>query len=173
MVGYSDIVIKLLSAFLIAILGIILAQVSSNIIKRLLKGMEINKVVEEQLKVRWQLEKHLAYIIRYLIYFITLIIVLNTLGIPTRILQIIFVIFLIIILLFIVLAFRDWLPNMVSGFYILRTNKIEKGEVISTKGTKGKVIKISLLETQIETNNNEIISIPNHNLTKYEVRKEK
>ena len=173
MVEYSDTVIKILSAFLIAVFGIIVAQIASNITKRLLKGMEINKVLEEQLKVKWQLEKYLAYITRYLIYFLTIIIVLNIMGIPTRVLKIVFIIILIIIVLFVVLAFRDWLPNIVSGFYILRTKKIKKGDNISSKSIKGKVIKVNLLETQIETNNNEVISIPNHNLTKYELRKEK
>lgn len=173
MIEYSNLTITLLSAFLIAILGIVLGQICGNIVKRLLKGMEISKILEEQLKIKWQLENHLSYIIRYIIYFVTLIIVLNTLGIPTRVLQIVFLVLLSIIIIFIILAFKDWLPNLVSGFYILRTEKIKIGDVISTKGIRGRVVQINLLETKIETNNNEVISIPNHNITRYELMKEK
>lgn len=171
MVQYSETWLKLLTAFLVVILGLIIGQISSNIIKRFLKSMELNKILEDQLKIKLQLEKYLASTIKYIIYFATAIIALNTIGIPTRVLQIILIIFLILIILFIILAFKDWLPNLISGFYILRTQRIKKGDTIKSRGITGKVIQINLLETKIETNNNEVIFIPNHNLTRYEVTK--
>ena len=172
-IQYSDTFIKLLSAFLILIIGLILGQVASNIIKRLLKGLEINKVLEEQLKIKVQLERYLGGFIKYLIYFITVILVLNRIGVSTKVLQIILIIVLAIVIIFVVLAFKDWLPNLISGFYIIKSGKIKKDDIIKIKGVSGKVIQVSLLETKIETNNNEVIFIPNHNITKYELTKVK
>ena len=133
MAEYSGTLIKLLTSFLVVILGLIIGQISSSIIKRFLKSIELNKILEDQLKIKLQLEKYLAAIIKYIIYIVTLIIVLNTIGIPTKILQIILIIFLILIILFIILAFKDWLPNLISGFYILRTQRINKGDRIIFK----------------------------------------
>ena len=169
MVEYSEAIIRLLAAFLIIILGLIIGNIVKNVTKRILKGAELNRVIEEQLKVKWNLEKHISNIAKYLVYTIMFIIFLDILGIPTKILWAVFIVVLIAVVLFIFLAFKDWLPNLVSGIYILRTKKIKKNDIIETRGIRGKVIEINLLETKIETNNNEIISIPNHNLTKYEV----
>lgn len=171
MVQYSDTLIRLLTAFLVLILGLILAQIISNIIKRIIKGMEISKILEDQLKIKLKLEKYLALFIKYLIYLITLILILNQLNIPTKILKITLIILIIAIILFIILAFKDWIPNLISGLYILRTEKIKKGDIIKVRGIKGKVIQINLLETKIETVNNEIIFIPNHNISRYEMIK--
>ncbi len=169
MVEYSEAIIKLLAAFLIIILGLIIGNIVKNVIKRILKGAELNRVTEEQLKVKWNLEKHISNLAKYLVYTIMFIILLDILGIPTKILWALFAIVLVAVILFVFLAFKDWLPNLVSGIYILKTKKIKKNDIIETRVIKGKVVGINLLETKIETNNNEVISIPNHNLTKYEV----
>ncbi len=173
MVPYTDILIRILSAFLILILGTIATQIFSNILRKFIRGTEITKTLEEQLKLKLPLENYLSSFLKYLIYFVTIIIVLNQLGIPTKTLQIILIVLIILIAIFIILAFKDWLPNLISGFYVLRTQKVEKGDIIKIKGIKGKVIQVNLLETKIETNNNEVIFIPNSNLTKFELVKEK
>lgn len=173
MVLYSNLLINLLSAFLILILGLIAAQVLSNIIKRVIKGIEVNKVLEDQLKIKINLENYISLILKYTIYFITVILILNQLNVPTRTLQIILIIFVILVLIFIIFAFRDWLPNLIAGIYILRTEKIKVGDKIQLKDIKGKIVNISLLETKIETHKNEFIFIPNSNITKYNLIKEK
>lgn len=173
MTQYSELLIRILGAFLILILGLIMAQILSNIIRKIIRGTEVSKALEEQLKLKIPIENYISSFLKYIIYFITIIIVLNQIGIPTKILQIILVILIILVAIFIVLAFKDWLPNLISGFYIIRTQKIKKDDIIKIKGIKGRVIQINLLETKIETNNNEVIFIPNSNLTKFEVIKEK
>ena len=173
MATYSELLINLLGAFLILILGLIIAQIFSNILRKFLRGIGINTVLEEQLKVKMPLENYISALLKYLIYFVTIIIVLGKLAIPTKVLQIILIMLIILIVVFIVLAFKDWLPNIVSGFYLLRTQKIKNGEIIKIKDLKGKIIAINLLETKIETVNNEIIFIPNSNITNFEVIKEK
>ncbi len=173
MVQYSETLINILSAFLILIIGLILAQILSNIIRKVIKGMEISKTLEDQLKIKFKLEKYLASIVKYILYLVTIILVLNKLGVSTRVLEIIFIIIIVAMIIFIILAFKDWLPNLISGFYIIKSQKLEKGDIIKVKGITGRVMQINLLETKIETNNNEIIFIPNHTITKYEVTKVK
>ena len=173
MAEYSELLIRILGAFLILILGLIVAQILSNILRKIIRGTEISKALEEQLKLKIPLESYISSFLKYLIYFITIIIVLSQLGISTKILQTILVILIILITIFVILAFKDWIPNLISGFYIIKTQKVKVNDIIKVKGIKGKVIQVNLLETKIETNNNEVIFIPNSNLTKFELTKEK
>ena len=48
----------------------------------------------------------------------------------------------------------------------MKNKTIKKGDIITIDGVKGKIIGITLLETKIETNNKEIIFIPNANVAK-------
>ncbi len=173
MVEYSTTAINVITAFLIIILGLVIGSIFDNIIRRFLRGLEINSVLEEHLKIKLQLEQNLSTFVKYMIYFVAIIIALDKLGVPTKILRIVFIVLFILVIIFVVLAFKDWVPNLLSGFYILRNNKIKIGDIIKVNGVKGKVIAVNLIETKIETNNNEIIFIPNSNITKYEVIKER
>ena len=107
MVEYSEHLMRALSAFLILIIGLIIAQVVSNILRKFLKGVGLSQILEDQLKVKFPLEKHISNILKYLIYAITIILVLNKLGIPTRILQIILIILIVTIFIFIILYVKD------------------------------------------------------------------
>ncbi|MBI2148872.1 hypothetical protein HYU23_04275, partial [Candidatus Woesearchaeota archaeon] len=68
---YSNILIKVLGAFLILILGLIAARIISNITRKIIRGTEVSKSIEEQLKIKVNLENYISSILKYLIYFIT------------------------------------------------------------------------------------------------------
>jgi len=173
MVEYSENIIKVVTALLILIFGLLIANILNNIIRKLLRDIEINKIIKEQLKINIKVEEIAASVIKYLIYTGTVIIALNKLGFSTRILQIILLVFILLALVFIALAFKDWIPNLVSGFYIIKNKKLLKGDDITINDIKGKVLQVNLIETKIETNNKEIIFIPNSSITKYKVIKSK
>ncbi len=172
MVEYSESIIKAVSALLIILFGLLIANIINNLLRKLLRDVEINKIIKEQLKLRFNLSETLSSIVKYLIYAVTFIIVLSKLGIPTRTLQIVFIGIILFFVVFIILAFKDWIPNLVSGFYILRNKNLKIGDRIKINNLQGRIIKINLIETKIETNNKEIIFIPNSSITKYGVTKE-
>ncbi len=171
MVEYSNLFIDIISAFLILILGLVIASIITNILKRLLKEAEIGEIIRKQLKIKIKIEYYIVSLAKYIIYFVTFILLLNQFGIPTLILDVILAVLLVIIIVFIVLAFKDWIPNFVSGLYIYKTQKIKTGDTIIINGVEGKVKEISLIETKILTKKNEVIFVPNSNITKYEVVK--
>ena len=172
MVQYTGFPIKVIGAFLTLIIGLVIATTLTNILRKFLRGIEVNRLVQQQLKIKILIEEKLVAVLKYLIYFVTITLILTQLGVSTRILVIILVVFLVIISIFLILAFKDWIPNLISNFYLKRTDKIKVGDVIKVKGIKGRVMAMNMLETKIETVNKEIIFIPNANLTKYEVIKE-
>lgn len=169
MFNYSQNIINVITALLVVLLGLFVANISSNSLRRILRNIEINNIFKEELKL--SLDGILSNITKYAIYFITAIIALNRIGVSTRTIQMVFLIFLAVAIVFVILAFKDFAPNLVSGFYILRTRKINKGDWILIDGLEGKIMAVNLVETKIETKNKELIFIPNSRIMKYKVIK--
>src|SRR3989344_809304 len=171
MVEYSDISIRIVTALLVLLLGLLIANIVNNTLRRILRNIEINRIIHEQLNLKISAEEFSSSVLKYLIYFATVIIALNQLGFSTKVLQMVFIVFLVIVVVFVILSFKDFAPNLISGFYILKTGKLKKGDIIEINELKGKVLNINLVETKIETNNKELIFIPNSNITKFKVIK--
>ena len=85
-------------------------------------------------------------------------------------LYIILGVILLFIVAFIILAIKDFIPNVISGFVIQHRKLLEKGERVKIGDIEGKVEKISLTEVQIRSGE-EVIVIPNSILSKEIIRK--
>ncbi len=167
----QNIIIRLIAAVIILLIGFIIARILGNLTKKVLHELETNKILKEQAGVKIQVEEFSNAIVRYIIYFIAIIMALNQLGLTTTILSIILIILLVILVGFIILAFKDFIPNIVSGFVIHQREKIKPGDKIRVKDIEGEVIHVNLVETKIKTKKNDIVFIPNSILTKNEVMK--
>jgi len=164
--------INSLTALLIAVIGIVLAQIISNIVKKLLKGMGVNKLLEKELGISINIVKWVSWAIKWLVYVITLVLVLSQLGIPTKTLKIAFLIILALTGIFIILSSRDWIPNLIAGMYIKKTKKLKTGDTITVKGIKGEIRSMGSLEVEIKTPRGERVFIPNTIFIKEEVVKQ-
>ncbi len=159
-----------LTAVLLIILGTVIAQILRKIVKRAIKKTELGPLLKRELNLKTEIEDKIANTIKYIIYTITIIIALTEVGIPSKALEWILIIILVLIVLFVLLAVKDWIPNMAAWLYLIKTQKIKRGETISVRGLEGVVTHIGLLETKVQTKE-EIIFIPNLTLIKGEVRK--
>jgi len=169
MVDYSSLFVRVLGFFLLITLGLTLGHILSNVLYKILHDMEVDKILKKQLHLRFSLEKHLSSFLKYLVYGFALIVGLTQLGVPARVLWIFFFAVLVLIVLFLLFAFKDWIPSVLSGVYILHTQKIKRGETIRTEGFTGKVVKVNLLETKFQVKNKEMIFVPNSLLMKQEI----
>lgn len=167
----DNIIVRLIAAVIILLIGFVVARLSSRLTKRILNELETNKILKEQAGVKMQVEEFISSIVKYIIYLIAVIIALNQLGLTTKILYLILVIILVILVGFIILAFKDFIPNVVAGFIIYQRDKIKAGDTIRVKDIEGKVIHVDLVETRIKTKKNDIVYIPNSILNKNEVVK--
>ena len=166
----SSLFIRLIGFFLIIIVGLTLGHLFSSILKKVLKGMEVDKILKKQLKIKFSLESRLVSLLKYFIYALAAIIALTELGLPTSILKLIFFIILGITLLFLLFSFKDWIPSVLAGLYIIHTKKIKRGDTIKTQGFSGTVKKVSLLETEFRSKTKEKIFMPNSLLMRQELR---
>lgn len=161
---------KITSALITLIVGIILARVCSNFIKRLLEEIELDKLVK---KVGFVVPfgNYFYLGVRYLIYFGTLVLALRELGFSNKGLEMLFILVFALVIIFIILAFKDTLPSLVARFIFLGKYKLKKGDKIKVDNIEGIIQEIGLLETKIK-HNEEFIFIPNSILAKKVIKKD-
>src|SRR3989344_2703114 len=129
--AYSLTTINLTSAFLILVFGWALGTILANILRKILKGIQASTTLERHLKLKLKLEHTLPNTLKYLI------------------------------LTLILLPFKDWIPNLLAWRRLSRTQRIKSGDAITIKGVEGRVVEVGLIETKIQTSNNETIFVPN------------
>jgi small-conductance mechanosensitive channel len=168
---FSGLINKILIALIILLIGFILGKVASRITHKTLKEIKLNKIISEASGIKISFEEIISHFILYFIYFISIIMTLRHIGIATDILNILSGAIIILIGIFILMSVKDFIPNIISGIIIHQRNIINEGDIIIINNIKGKVISLTLLETKLKTNSNDIIIIPNSNLTKNEIIK--
>lgn len=166
---YSLNITNIISALIIVILGVILARIASNFIRKIIEEIELDKLIKKTGFVI-PFGKHFYLGIRYLIYFGTLVLALRELGISNKGLEALFIITFALIIVFIILAFKDIFPSLIARFVFLGKYDLKKGDEIEFDDIKGKIKNIGLLETEIKTKK-ESIFIPNSVLVKKIIKK--
>lgn len=159
--AYSLTTINLTSAFLILVFGWALGTILANILRKILKGIQASTTLERHLKLKLKLEHTLPNTLKYLILTLILVLALTRIGIPYTYLTWAAAFVIIATLLFILLSFKDWIPNLLAWRHLSRTQRIKSGDTITIKGVEGRVVEVGLIETKIQTSNNETIFVPN------------
>ncbi|MFH1209227.1 MAG: mechanosensitive ion channel domain-containing protein [archaeon] len=162
----SDPVIKVIVALVIIIFGLVFGRFLGKLTKKLLKELEVDRILKEQTRINFSVEDLLGSIVQYIIYIIAIIIALNQLGLTQTILYIVLGAILVIIIIIIILALKDFIPNIIAGFFIHQKSLISKGDRIKIKDVEGTILYVSLIETKIKTRTKDIVYIPNSLLIK-------
>ena len=153
----------ILISFFTLVMGIIIARLSSNLIKRIIRETNSHKLIKNKFKKVSSLDKILPNLTRIIIYLITINLILDQQEINIKKSVIIFSI---LILSLILLSFKDLLPNIVVGIYLKLFKRIKLEETIRINDIEGKIKRISIFEVTILTKKKELISIPNIDLLK-------
>lgn len=165
---FSKFLGKLIVAVVILLIGFIIGKLAERIIQKVLHELEVDRLIERT-GVKFSLETVISNLAAYLVYLITIIMALNQLGLTTIILYIVVSGIIILIVVSTLLAIKDYIPNIIAGFFIFKKAKIKEGNKIKFNGTEGRVKKIGLVETEILTRNGDQIFIPNSILVKSKV----
>lgn len=164
---------KFVVAMLLLIIGLILGKLVGKAVKRLLSEVQFNKVIRKAVGINLKLEEILSSVSTYVIYFIFVIWALESIGFSTVILNILAIGVIIIIVLSIFLGIKDFVPNFFAGIVIHSKDLINEDDYIKTSTVEGKVVKIDLLSTRIETKQKDLIFIPNSILVREKFVKKK
>ena len=157
-----------LAAVVILLVGLIIGLVVKKVLKRVLHEVELDKTIA-RLGKNYSLENKLSSLAAYVIYFLALVIFLNQLGITSIILYIVAGVILLLLGATFLLGIKDFIPNFIAGITIYRKGNLAVGKKIKVNNISGKIIKLGLLELEIETNKKDRIYVPNALLVKSKV----
>jgi len=159
---------RIIIAFIIFVIGLMIGRVMGNFVKKILHEIELNKMLKSA-NVKMDLEDRLGKLVKYLIYFFAAVIALNQLGWASTLLSWISIGILIVIIVGFLLAVKDYIPNMIAGFVIMKNKTFKVGDTIEAAGAKGKVVKIRLVETEIKSKG-DVLFIPNATIMKSKLK---
>jgi small conductance mechanosensitive channel len=154
---YSKIVVAMLLLFI----GLILGKFSGKAVKKLLSQVELNKLVRKAIGVNLRPEEIISSLVTYAVYFVFIIWALESIGISTLILNIFAIGVIAVIIISIFLGIKDFVPNLFAGIIIHSKDLVNKEDIIKSGTMEGKVVKVDLLSTRIETKSKDLIFIPN------------
>ena len=144
----------------ILLIGFGLGILAKKLIFKLLKELELNKIMNK-VGVMYDLEKIVSSIVSYVIYLFTIVIFLDKLGIKSIVLYLFVGAILMLIILTFLVGLRDIIPNFVAWLILQKKGKVKVGRKIDVKNIYGTVEKIGYLETEIKTDNGDILYVPN------------
>ena len=162
--------LKMGSALLIFLIGFIIGNVLGKLVYKLLKEIELNNILKNLTGLKLNLDHLISNILSYAIYFLSLVAALEQLGIANIILYLVSGTIIIFILLSFFIAIKDFIPNLVAGFYLYSKEKLKDGCKEEINDIKGVLEHIDLLQVRIKTQKGDTIYIPNSTVIKSNIK---
>ncbi len=153
-------VYNLTIGFIVLLVGLGLGVLLKKVVLKILQEIELNKVLGK-VGLTYDLERWISSIVSFVVYLITLVIFLNQLGITSIVLYLIVGAILMLIVLTFIVGLKDVFPNLVAWIVIQRRGHIKEGSRVEVKEISGVVEKVGMMETEIRTENGDILYVPN------------
>jgi len=163
----ASILNRLVMVAVILLIGLIAGRLVGKLLQRALKSLELGRFVKPLSK--FSIEDLIGGAATMAIYFATAVMALDYLGINTLVASIIAIVIIAAVIGSVFLSVGNILPNLTAGIVIYTRRPLKKGDIIKYKDIQGKIVGTGLLETRVETDNKDIIFIPNSNLLREEV----
>lgn len=145
----------------ILLIGLGLGILAKKLVSRVLREIELNKIMM-RIGIMTDIEKALSNMVAYLIYLISIVFFLNQLGITSIVLYLVVGAVLMLLVLTFIVGLKDVFPNLVGWLYLQKKHhKIKEGYHININEITGRVQHIGYLETEIKTDNGDVLYIPN------------
>lgn len=157
----NELLISIVSAVIILLIGFIVGRIVGKLLLKVLREIEFDKTVKKATGYQHSAAELSSNIASYFIYFITIILALESLGLTPFVLNMIVVVIIVILAISIILAVKDFIPNFAGGYSVRTKGLFKKGDIVKVDTVEGKIVKINLLDTHIETHNGDLILIPN------------
>ena len=153
----SGILLKIIMAFIIFLLGLIIGKFAGMIITKLLYELQIDQILET-IGIKFFFSSAAGKLVSFVIYIIGIIVALNQLGL-TKIVTIVLVVFFSIILIAVVLlGTLDIIKNLFLGLYLRK--KFLGKRTIKTKILSGKILDVGYTKIKVQTKDEEVLVVP-------------
>ena len=153
----TNVFLKIVSAFVIFVIGLIIGKFAGFIVSNLLHELKIEELLET-MGMKLFISKTAGMIVSIAIYIGGLILALNQLGIAEIFVIVIAALIAIIIILAVLLGAADMIRNFFAGAG-LRKKYLSK-KTINLPAVKGKIIEVGLTKIKVETKDKDILVVP-------------
>jgi len=158
-------------AIFLVIFGLILGKILGRVVKKVLAEIKLDKLIKSMTGISFRMESIFSSIVTYFIYFIFVIWALEKVGLGSIVLNILAGGVVIIVIISLLLGIKDFLPNAVAGLFLNIKGIVNEDDWIKSDNIEGKVIKVELIDTILETKKKDIIFIPNSVLVRSKIIK--
>src|SRR3989338_6082373 len=156
--GYFNTIVV---SVVILLIGFTIGILAKKFLRRVLQEIEFNKIMRS-VNITYDVEWWISTIVSYIIYLSTIIIFLDQFDIKyTTILYIIMGAIVLLIVLSLVIGLRDVFPNFIGWMYLQKKGKLKEGHRIEIREITGTIERIGYLETEIKTEQGDILYVPN------------
>ncbi len=159
---YSQIIVALILIFF----GLILGKLLGSLVKRILTEIRLDRLVKSLTGISLQVESFISSLVKYFTYFVFVIWALEKLGLGSIVLNLLAGGVILIVIVSFILGIKDFIPNAVAGIFLHVKGILREDDWIKTDDIEGRVVKVELVDTQLETRSKDIIFIPNSVLAK-------
>jgi small-conductance mechanosensitive channel len=171
----NPILINIVTAALIFLLGIVVGKIIEKLLLKFFDLIELNKLINKMVKLKFSLSKTVSRIIAYFVYIIALVMALNRLAITTTIITTAVIVIIIVMLLFMIFGINNFFANVFAGLVVRFRKNINVGDYVKisdkNKNIEGHIISLNMLNMRLETGKEEVVFIPNMAVFKSEIIK--
>lgn len=168
--SYSYLIVEGIVILLVSFgLGIL----TQKILSKVFREIELNHIMSK-VGITYNLEKWVSTIISYVIYLVGIVIFLDLLGIAPYVLYLILGAVLMLFILTFIVGLKDVIPNLVAWVILHKDERITVGRRVEVREISGRVEKIGYLETEIVTDHDDTLYVPNSLFlkSKFKVKKD-
>ena len=169
----SRLLTKYVAALVILLVGFIVARLIGIISTIVLRELNINRIVKRYLGLGISLEEILSTVFVYTAYFFTIVMALDQIELTTKLFDMVSIAVIIVIAISIGIALKDFIPNLIAGFYLLHVGHVKPGDRVKIDNSEGRIVELHLLESRIETKEKDTLLVPNSTMIKKIIRVEK
>ena len=145
---------------IILIVGFGLGIFAQKLLNKVLKKMELNQIMGK-VGITYNLEKWISLVASYVIYLLFIIFFLDHLGIRNIVVYLVLGAVLMLLVLTFIVGLKDVIPNLVAWIILHKDERITVGRRVEVKEISGRVERIGYLETEIITDHDDTLYVPN------------
>jgi len=150
----------IVEGIIILMVGFALGLLTQKLLNKVLKKVELNHIMNK-VGITYNLEKWVSLIASYVIYLVFIVFFLDHLGIRNIVVYLVLGAVLMLLVLTFIVGLKDVIPNLVAWVILHKDEKITVGRRVEVKEISGRVEKIGYLETEIITDHDDTLYVPN------------
>ena len=155
----NNIILKIGAALFILFLGFIIGRFTAKLSQKILKELEIDRIVANTIRFKIPLADLISFIIQFFVYSGAILLSLNQFGVGIKFLYFISMMVLLALILIIVTTIKDLIPNLLAAKEI--KNKYTQGDMLKVGKIQGTIVEVTPTDIKIVTQQHDFMSIPN------------